>query len=208
MGSPSDLPDLLDRAVIAWILDGNAEARNELRRRYQARVHDAILRRVRDPQAASDLTDTTFKKAFKNLRRFKLELPFAPWIFTIADNTVNDHFKKAKRETQARYHWLWATTGGRRLREGVPAIDQDPSNPPIDVDRLRREYALARDQVNRTYLKCFELHYVEDRSYAAIARKLHLKEAIARSYASRAKEQLEQMLGELRDYLLTEITPA
>ena len=144
MRLPSDLTNLLDRAVIAWILDGSAEARDKLRRRYQARVYNAILKLVREPHTASDLTDLSFKKVFKKLGTFKQELPFAPWIFTIANNNVMDHFEKERRETQARDEWLWETTPGKRLREGVPAIDQTPSDPELNVPRSARRTTRPR----------------------------------------------------------------
>ena len=209
MRLPSDLTNLLDRAVIAWILDGSAEARDELRRRYQARVYNAILKLVREPHTATDLTDLSFKKVFKKLGTFKQELPFAPWIFTIANNNVMDHFEKERRETQARDEWLWETTPGKRLREGVPAIDQTPSDPELNVAAFRQAYDEAQAQVNRTYLACFFLHYVEKKSYDEIARKLHIKTpAIARSYAHRAKTDLREMLGEMGQYLKLEISPA
>jgi len=192
--------------VFAWILDGCAAACRELHRRYETQVFHAILQQVDDPYDATDLTLKTFEKVYRKLAKFDPARPFAPWILRVARNTAIDHFRKEQREARARQDWLIQTSGGWRLREGIPA-QEEPSDPPVDVECLKQELARATEQLNRTYLDCFRLHYQEERSYAEIAKKLHLTEATARSYAHRARKHLQRMLGSLRHYLVAN-TPA
>lgn len=200
---PSDLATAPDRAVIAWILEGSAAACRELHNRYEAPVFDALLKRVGDPDVASDLTQETFDKVYQHLATFDQARPFAPWIHKIAKNTARDHFREERREARARQRWLDQTSDGWRFKEGIPPSEPKSSNPSISVERLNQEFERAREYVNRTYLDCFWLHYVQDKSYADIATKHHVTEATARSYANRAKKKLEVMFGKLRNFLLT-----
>src|SRR5882724_11630676 len=64
------------------------------------RVYAYIVRRVRDRDAAEDLTAEVFHKAIANLPRFNWTgAPFASWLFRIASNTIADRAKRAARES-------------------------------------------------------------------------------------------------------------
>ncbi|OGU01834.1 MAG: hypothetical protein A2W29_09480, partial [Gemmatimonadetes bacterium RBG_16_66_8] len=175
-----------------WILEGSAAACRELHNRYETRVFKAILGRVRNPADASDLTQTTFQKVYGELATFDQERPFAPWLFTIAKNATIDHLRKERHEARTSQKWLDQTSDGWRLKEGIPA-NEESSSPRIDREAFNQAMARAREHVNRTNMECFRLHFVEERSYAKIGKKLHLTEGTARSYASRARKKLENM---------------
>src|SRR5882724_13379126 len=64
------------------------------------RVYLYVVRRVRDRDAAEDLTAEVFHKALANLPRFNWTgAPFAAWLFRIASNTIADRAKRAARES-------------------------------------------------------------------------------------------------------------
>src|SRR5467141_3331410 len=63
-------------------------------------VYAYVVRRVRDRDAAEDLTAEVFHKALRNLPRFKWTgAPFATWLFRVASNTIADRAKRAARES-------------------------------------------------------------------------------------------------------------
>src|SRR5882762_6783361 len=65
------------------------------------RVYAYVVRRVRDRDAAEDLTADVFQKALANLPRFKWTgAPFAAWLFRIASNTIADRAKRKSRESE------------------------------------------------------------------------------------------------------------
>lgn len=53
-----------------------------------------ILLMVRDYQLAEDLTQETFLKAFKNRYQYREDASVKTWLFSIAQNTTRDYFKK------------------------------------------------------------------------------------------------------------------
>ena len=63
------------------------------------RVYAFIARRVRDREAAEDLTSEVFHKALANLQRFKWRgAPFAAWLFRIAANAITDRGQRIGKE--------------------------------------------------------------------------------------------------------------
>ena len=59
-------------------------------------IYSFIFRLVGNVPDAEDLTQETFLKTWKNIRKFDKNKSFKTWIFTIARNTVTDHFRKKK----------------------------------------------------------------------------------------------------------------
>lgn len=56
-----------------------------------------LLVHVRDQQLAEDLTADTFTKAWTRLESFDFKQP-RPWLYTIARNTMMDHWRKKRPE--------------------------------------------------------------------------------------------------------------
>ena len=102
MSPPPKLADASDERVVAWALEGREEAYGELMRRYQSPIRTAILRLVRDPDAAEDLTQETFVKAFKALASHRPESSLSAWIFKIANNVALTHAKRERRLNKKR----------------------------------------------------------------------------------------------------------
>ena len=54
--------------------------------RYQGPVYNAALRLLRDPDAAKDIAQITFLKAFENLGKYDPSFKFYSWLYRIAVN--------------------------------------------------------------------------------------------------------------------------
>lgn len=83
--------------VIAAIRSGDKEAYREIVEKYMQRAYYIALGLVRDPDAAMDISQMAFIKAYKNLKRFDLERPFFPWFYRILRNLSLDYIKRARR---------------------------------------------------------------------------------------------------------------
>ena len=63
------------------------------------RVYAFVARRVRDRDAAEEITAEVFHQALANLGRFEWRgVPFAAWLLRMAANAVNDRWKAQSRE--------------------------------------------------------------------------------------------------------------
>ncbi len=80
-----------DPAVFADLYEQNFE-----------RVYAFIMRRVRDRDAAQDLTAEVFHQALANLARFEWRgVPFVAWLYRIAAHVLADRWQRLSREQTA-----------------------------------------------------------------------------------------------------------
>src|SRR5512146_435987 len=76
---------------------GDAEAFGHLYETYLDRIYRYIYFRVTDEQTAEDLISQVFSKAWENLDRYQPNgRPFIAWLYTIAHNSVIDHYRTRK----------------------------------------------------------------------------------------------------------------
>ncbi|HEX8990103.1 MAG TPA: sigma-70 family RNA polymerase sigma factor [Anaerolineales bacterium] len=87
---------------LVWLAKtGDAEAFGHLYEMYLDRIYRYIYFRVTDEETTEDLISQVFTKAWENLDRYQPSgRPFIAWLYTIAHNTVIDHYR-TRRETVA-----------------------------------------------------------------------------------------------------------
>ena len=80
---------------------GDEKAYAELMHIYKKPVYHVVLKMVRNPDDAEDLTIEAFAKAFRNLHKFNPEYAFSTWLFRIATNNCIDFIRKNKIKTMS-----------------------------------------------------------------------------------------------------------
>jgi RNA polymerase sigma factor (sigma-70 family) len=155
----------------------------ELFQRHHRRVALWCLRLTGDREAAADLAQEIFIKAFKNLDSFRGESKFSTWLYSIARNHCFNEVKaRAARPEQA----------GELALAGL--IDDTP-NPQSQLERATSA-AVVRELLEEGSLSEVEsqvmtLHYGEDLPLEAVSRLLNLDNASgAKSYIVSAKRKL------------------
>jgi RNA polymerase sigma-70 factor, ECF subfamily len=79
---------------------GEVDAFEELFRLHQGEVYRWILRIVRDPATAEDLTVETFWRIHRGHARFDSARSFEAWARRIASNAALDYLRSKPRETE------------------------------------------------------------------------------------------------------------
>jgi RNA polymerase sigma-70 factor (ECF subfamily) len=79
---------------------GELEAFETLFRQYQGEVYGWIVRMVRNPALAEDLTIETFWRIYRAHARFDPARSFGAWARRIATNVAIDHLKSARHEVE------------------------------------------------------------------------------------------------------------
>lgn len=87
--------NLLDRFE-----NGDQGALEEIVSKYQRPLFFFILRMVWDEADASDLSQKTFIKAFRNVGRFDRRSNFKTWLYRIAINVCKNHFRDDPRQRE------------------------------------------------------------------------------------------------------------
>ena len=87
-----------DNRLIRQILTGDKEAFEQLVRKHYQNIYAYCYRQTGNQSVAADLTQDIFFKLISSIYNYKFFGKFTNYIFTIAVNTCNDYFRKAKPE--------------------------------------------------------------------------------------------------------------
>ncbi len=85
-----------DAELVRAVLAGDKDAFPALLARHMNGVYRFAYRYLRHGEDAEDITQETFVRAWKNLKRFDTTRNFKTWLFTIAKNAALDLIKKKK----------------------------------------------------------------------------------------------------------------
>lgn len=86
-----------DHELIHEVLRGNHSSFGILVERYQQKIYGMILQMTDDHEAARDLTQEIFLKAYMNLSSFDFRYRFFSWIYRISLNETTNFQKSRKR---------------------------------------------------------------------------------------------------------------
>jgi RNA polymerase sigma-70 factor (ECF subfamily) len=171
-------PDADDRVLVeAAQRDPSRFA--DLYERHFERVYAFVVRRVRDRDAAEDVTAEVFHRALANLPKYQWRgAPFGAWLFRIASNAIADRFKRSAREAAA------------------PAEVADTSVfPDVDhIDRLARLFRLV-DTLPADQRSVIIHRFVDERSIREVAQRLNKSEGAVKQLQLRALETLRARMG-------------
>jgi RNA polymerase sigma-70 factor (ECF subfamily) len=172
----------------AWVAQarrGDKAAFGRLVKLHQKRALRMVLGMVGDVDAAMDIVQDSFVRAYQALERFDESQPFYPWLSTIAGNLALNHIKKSRRET--------------RLDDEVherAAPDPDPLEK-LQLDETDRRFMAAVQELPEAYRMVFILRNFEEMSYEDIASRLSLSLGTVDSRLYRARRLLVEKLKEL-----------
>jgi RNA polymerase sigma-70 factor (ECF subfamily) len=200
MPTAKDLPSLSDQEVVALARAGKESGYRELLRRYERPVFSLIYRMVRDRAAAEDLAQETFIKVLNALESYRPEYKFSSWIFKIANNAAIDHLRRREVDTLSLDGSPSARTAEEVEATALQATDRGPS-PLADLEsrELGSAIELAIGKLRPEYRACILLRHVEGRAYEEIAEALDLPLGTVKTYIHRARLELRDLLGHLKD---------
>lgn len=93
---PSHGGDATDAELVAHHLAGDAGVMAALVARYLRPVFGYVYRLCGSAADAEDITQESFLKAWRNLSRYRPELSFKAWLFTIARRSAIDWLRKRR----------------------------------------------------------------------------------------------------------------
>ncbi len=183
-GRPLDDEQLVERSK-----SGDADAYQELVRRYQGPAHRLAWLITRDVAGAEDVTQDAFVKAYYALDRFRSGSAFRPWLFRIVANEA-----KNRRRGRKRQEGLVERLGPERASGGaVPSPEVTAL-----VNDERRVLLAAIERLKESDRTVIALRYFMDLSEAEMATALGCAPGTVKSRLSRALGRLrkEMPVGE------------
>jgi RNA polymerase sigma-70 factor (ECF subfamily) len=145
---------------------------------FRSRLYSFILKRVKDKDAAEDILHEVFLKIHKKSDQLKDASKIESWIYTIARNTITDHFRGKKFDEIAEEH-----------DEAAEAGEQSEMQKALNISM--RTMILRLPQPYRDALVQADLRRVKQTD---IARKYGLSVSAVKSRVQRARKMLKEML--------------
>ena len=200
MHTPLDLTGVTDQEVVERASAGSEAAYRELVRRYQRPVFSLIYRMVRDRELAEDLTQETFVKVLNAIDRYRPEYKFSSWIFKIANNAAIDHLRRRELDTLSLDGGPDAMTPDRVQATSLQLGDGAESQlEELEARELGTQIERAIGALRPEYRSCIIMRHVEGRAYDEIAEVLDLPLGTVKTYIHRARAELRESLGSLRE---------
>ncbi len=170
---------------------GDRQVFSQLVERYSCRIYNTILRMIKDPREAEDLTQEAFLSAFKSLNRFREQSGFYTWLYRIAVNKTLNRLK-VNRRTLAILNSSIETSEGSIQKE----LADDSMDPQKHLNReeLNRAIEKAIAGLSRANRVVFVMREIEGFSYEDISQMLGLKEQAVRTRVHRARRELQSVL--------------
>jgi RNA polymerase sigma-70 factor (ECF subfamily) len=86
-----------DKQLVKRVQKGDKGAFDLLVLKYQHKIVNLVMRYVRDPEMALDITQDAFIKAYRALPRFRGDSAFYTWLYRIAVNTAKNYLAAQRR---------------------------------------------------------------------------------------------------------------
>ncbi len=187
------------KLIRAAVEHKDEKAYAELMHIYKKPVYHVVLKMVRNPDDAEDLTIEAFAKAFRNLHKFNPEFAFSTWLFRIATNNCIDFIRKNKIKTMS-------IDSGIRIDNGdeiqIDFKDNDLNPQEVAIKNQKIEIMqLVVGKLPPKYQRLVSLRYFDELSYEEIATELKAPLGTVKAQLHRARELLYDMVKEKKEMI-------
>jgi RNA polymerase sigma-70 factor, ECF subfamily len=173
-----------DHELIERVLAGESEHYAMLVRRYQERLYRHALGMVLDGDAAADLVQDSFVKAYESLTKCRDRQRFGTWIFRILRNRCLDYLKQRRRRDSSLHD-----------HHDVPAESGGPESD-LENRLLGDVLESALGCLPQSQREAFLLKHVHDLNYEEMADIAGASVSALRMRVMRARDTLQSILAE------------
>jgi RNA polymerase sigma-70 factor (ECF subfamily) len=190
------MTDLLEKQVMAAVMEDRPGAFEKLVELYQKRIFQFMFHMVKNREEAEDLTQELFLRVFRARQKYRPEARLSKWIFMIAHNLALNSIRSRKSQKgQVGRGLAGAGTTTHMLApelnvaspEGTPSAQMRS----VELSQVVQEsiFTLAEDQ-----RVAIMLNKYEEMSYEEIAQIMGRTEASVKSLLFRARVNLKDHL--------------
>jgi RNA polymerase sigma-70 factor (ECF subfamily) len=169
-----------DKEIITKVLAGDINLYRHIVEKYKDKIFNYVnYTYAKDSDAAEDLVQETFIRAFDNLKKFDLERPFSPWLFKIATNIALTYVGKRKSISL----------------DILPEVQDKVDITEKIHNKTMRELLVKKiETLPSNYQEVINLHYWQEMKYEEIAGILSVPIGTVRTWLYRAKAMLKESL--------------
>lgn len=177
-----------ENKLVQRSMEGDEEAFGALVKKYKAKVINMAFSFTRDREAADDLAQEIFIKAYYALGKFKFKSGFGTWLYRIAVNHIKDHLRKKKKERHVSFDDV-------RHESKLAEVEADRRDDAREKESRIRLLHQALQNLPQKYRLILTLRDVQGHSYEEIASILDLSSGTVDSRLHRARKMLREKIA-------------
>jgi RNA polymerase sigma-70 factor (ECF subfamily) len=189
--------DSSDLELVQRVQRGDKSAFDLLVRKYQHKVVKLVMRYMRDPADAEDVSQEAFIKAYRALPNFRGDSAFYTWLYRIAINTAKNAIVARKR-SPVEYDLDLQNTEDSYDMQGRLADTETPEALVL-TEEIRTIVNAAIDALPEDLRTAIVLRELEGMSYEEIAAAMECPVGTVRSRIFRAREAIDRRLADVFD---------
>ncbi len=185
-----------DQLLVERVKAGDKHAFDLLVLKYQHRIIKLIMRYVRDPAEAMDVSQEAFLKAYRAIPNFRGDSAFYTWMYRIAINTAKNHLVAARRRP-LEYAADISESEDFEWHSSLQDADS-PERQVIGTDLLRT-IETTMESLPDELRAALTLRELDGLTYDEIAQVMECPVGTVRSRIFRARETLDKSIRPVMD---------
>lgn len=186
-----------DLTLVEAAIKGDQGAYAELMDRYRDSIYFMMLKMVKNPDDADDLTIEAFGKAFNRLKQYSPNYAFSTWLFKIASNNCIDFIRKKRLKMTSMDSGI-KTDDGETMYIDAKSSEKDPEQEVMHNQKVKHMRELV-SKLKPRYRVLVEKRYFEELSYEEISQELDLPLGTVKAQLFRARDFLANMMENTKD---------
>jgi RNA polymerase sigma-70 factor (ECF subfamily) len=186
-----------DLDLVQAAIKGDQLAYAQLMEKYRESIYFMMLKMVKNPDDADDLTIEAFGKAFNRLEQYSPNYAFSTWLFKIASNNCIDFIRKKRIQVTSMDTGI-KTDDGEVMFFDAKSTSKDPEETLLHKQKVKHMRELV-SRLKPRYRVLVEKRYFEELSYEEIATELDLPLGTVKAQLFRARDFLANMMEKTKD---------
>lgn len=172
-----------EQTLLLRLKSGDYQAFTQLYQRYSLRLLGRIIRLVKSDETAEEILQTLFLKVWERRDQIDADKPLKPFLFTIAQNLVYDHFRRMALDERFRNEFI------KQYAEDYQHIEEE-----LTFKQTQENVMNAIKALPPQCQKVFILFKIEGKSYAEICETLNISKSTVNNHLTKANSLLKSNL--------------
>jgi RNA polymerase sigma-70 factor, ECF subfamily len=178
---------LIDKALVARVLNGDKKAFDLLVLKYQQRIAHIVYPYIKDRDEVYDVVQESFIKAYQKLPLYRGDSAFYSWLYRIAINTSKNHLSTADRRPPKQDIDF---TEAHQYEEVDAFNDIDSPEKLLSYSQLTDQVTAFVEELPNDLKQVLSLREQQGLNYEQISEQLNCPVGTVRSRLFRAREIL------------------
>ncbi len=159
--------------------EGDMEAFEALYQRHKGRIYGFLMKKLKNQTEAEEVFQTIFSKLHIARKKYRQDIPFLPWVFTIARNALVDHIRK--RDAYQKH----VTTSELAVETYAERAESEPAGQ-FEITGL--------SSLTESQRQALDYRFNQGLSFAEIAEEMQTSADNSRQIISRAIRKLRKLM--------------